>query len=156
MGRGRGAPIARARAGGIQIAGTDYREVVQLDDNAFVESGFDRVSEVEIYTRVTLTTSTADEDTLDSTESAIQDLIANRVPALYVSRDGFREEPLLVHALETEARVVALERTALDALDLAGPLDRLLALDRPWSERRLDGAEVIARRVLELAARPGG
>ena len=81
----------------------------------------------------------------------VSDLIANRVPSLYVSRDGFREEPLLVHALETETRAVAIDRGALDHLDLHGPLDRLLALDRPWTERRLDGAEVIARRILELA-----
>lgn len=84
----------------------------------------------------------------------VADLIASRIPALYVSRDGYREEPLLVHALETEARAVALDRSALDSLDLAGPLDRLLALDRPWSERRLDGAEVVARRVLEIAEAP--
>jgi L-arabinokinase len=81
----------------------------------------------------------------------VSDLIANRVPSLYVSRDGFREEPLLVRALETETRAVAVDREALDRLDLRGPLDRLLALDRPWTERRLDGAEVIARRILDLA-----
>lgn len=81
----------------------------------------------------------------------VADLIANRVPALYVSRDGYREEPLLVRALESEARSVALDRSALDELDLAGPLDRLLRLNRPWPERRLDGAEVVARRVLEIA-----
>jgi L-arabinokinase len=81
----------------------------------------------------------------------VSDLIANRVPSLYVSRDGFREEPLLVRALETEARAVAIDRAALDQLDLRRPLDRLLALDRPWTERQLDGAEVIARRILELA-----
>src|SRR4051812_17499897 len=46
----------------------------------------------------------------------VADLIANRVPALYVSRDGFREEPLLVQALETEARAVVLDRAALDSL----------------------------------------
>ena len=81
----------------------------------------------------------------------VADLIANRVPALYVSRAGFREEPVLVHALETEARAVALDRAALQALDLGSGLDRLLALGRPWSERRLDGAEVVARRILEIA-----
>ena len=80
----------------------------------------------------------------------VADLIANRVPALYVSRGGFREEPVLVRALETEARAVELERSALDALDLGPALDRLRALDRPWTERRLDGAEVAARRILAL------
>ena len=81
----------------------------------------------------------------------VADLIANRVPALYVSRGGFREEPVLVRALEEEARAVRLERSALDALDLGPALERLRALDRPWTERRLDGAEVAARRILALA-----
>jgi UDP:flavonoid glycosyltransferase YjiC (YdhE family) len=81
----------------------------------------------------------------------VADLIANRVPALYVSRGGFREEPVLVRALEEEARAVSLDRSALDALDLRPSLERLHALDRPWTERPLDGAEVAARRILALA-----
>ena len=84
----------------------------------------------------------------------VADLIANRVPALYVSRDGFREEPVLVKALEEEARAVRLERVALDALDLGPALDRLASLDRPWTDRPLDGAEVAARRILALAELP--
>ena len=64
---------------------------------------------------------------------------------------GFREEPVLAQALETEARAVALDRAALDALDLGPALARLFALDRPWTERPLDGAEAIARRILALA-----
>ncbi|MCC7367923.1 MAG: hypothetical protein IT306_05850 [Chloroflexi bacterium] len=81
----------------------------------------------------------------------VADLIANRVPALYASRSGFREEPVLVRALETEARAVPLERAALDALALRPALDRLAVLDRPWTDRPLNGAEVAARRVLALA-----
>jgi L-arabinokinase len=81
----------------------------------------------------------------------VADLIANRVPALYVSRGGFLEEPVLVQALETEARAVPLDRAALDALDLGPALDRLQSLTRPWTDRRLDGAEVCAHRILEIA-----
>jgi hypothetical protein len=81
----------------------------------------------------------------------VADLIANRVPALYVSRGGFREEPVLVRALEEEARAVPLDRSALDALDLRPALERLHALDRPWTDRPLDGAEVAAQRILEIA-----
>jgi L-arabinokinase len=81
----------------------------------------------------------------------VADLIANRVPALYVSRGGFREEPVLVRALDAEARAVPLERSALDTLDLGPALERLRALDRPWTVRSLAGAEVAARRILALA-----
>ena len=81
----------------------------------------------------------------------VADLIANQVSALYVSRGGFREETVLVKALEEEARAVRLERSALDALHLGPALERLRALDRPWTSRALDGAEVAAGRILDLA-----
>ena len=81
----------------------------------------------------------------------VADTIANRVPVLYASRGGFREEPILVEALETEARAIALDREALAALDLRPALDRLAALDRPWTTRPIDGAAVAARRILDLA-----
>jgi L-arabinokinase len=81
----------------------------------------------------------------------VSDLLANRVPALYVSRDGFREEPILIRALEEEGRAVPLSREALDRLDLGPALDQLLSLDRPWTTRPIDGAEVAVRRILEIA-----
>jgi L-arabinokinase len=81
----------------------------------------------------------------------VADLIANRVPALYVSREGYREEPVLAQALEDEARAVALDRAALSSLQLGPALTRLFALDRPWTTRPLDGADVIARRILAPA-----
>ena len=78
----------------------------------------------------------------------VADVLANRVPTLYVSRPGFREEPILARALEDEGRALELPRAALERCDLGPWLDRLLALDRPWSDRPLDGAEVAARRLL--------
>ncbi|MFN8635963.1 MAG: hypothetical protein U0893_19110 [Chloroflexota bacterium] len=81
----------------------------------------------------------------------VADVIANRVPTLYVSRDGFREEPVLVRALEAEARATPLARAELNTLDLGPALARLAAVDRPWTDRRLDGAEVVARRILAVA-----
>jgi L-arabinokinase len=81
----------------------------------------------------------------------VADLLVNRVPALYVSRDGFREEPVLTRALKEEGRAVPLAREALDRLDLAPALERLLALDKPWTARPYDGAKVAARRILEIA-----
>jgi UDP:flavonoid glycosyltransferase YjiC (YdhE family) len=81
----------------------------------------------------------------------VADLIANRVPALYASRDGYREEPVLVRALEDETRAIAVDRDTLRSLDLGPALECLFALDRPWTDRPLDGAEVVAHRVLELA-----
>lgn len=77
----------------------------------------------------------------------VADVLANRVPTLYVSRPGFREEPILADALEREGRALALPSSALAQWDLGPWLDRLLALDTPWSDRPLDGAEEAARRL---------
>ncbi|MCC6175994.1 MAG: hypothetical protein IT305_11875 [Chloroflexi bacterium] len=79
----------------------------------------------------------------------VADCLANRVPVLYVSREGFREEPLLVRALETEGRAVPLARAALDCLDLGPALARLAECEQPWTTRPLDGAPQIARRILD-------
>jgi UDP:flavonoid glycosyltransferase YjiC (YdhE family) len=81
----------------------------------------------------------------------VADLLANRVPALYVSREGFREEPVLIRALEEEGRAVPLPREALDVLDLGPALARLQTLDRPWTTRPIDGADVAAKRILQVA-----
>ena len=81
----------------------------------------------------------------------VADLLANRVPALYVSREGFREEPILIQALEEEGRAVPLPREALDTLDLGPALARLQTIDRPWTTRPIDGADVAARRILQVA-----
>ena len=75
----------------------------------------------------------------------VADVLANRVPTLYVSRPGFREEPILAGALEDEGCALELPRTALERGDLGPWLDQLLALDHPWTNRRLDGADVAAR-----------
>jgi hypothetical protein len=80
------------------------------------------------------------------------DCLANRVPILYSPRGWFREEPALGRELERIGRAVELPREALASWDLAPHLDRLLGLDHAWSPIRLDGAEVAAGRILELAS----
>lgn len=80
----------------------------------------------------------------------VADVLANRVPTLYVSRPNFREEPILTRALETEGRALEVPRDALDSGDLGPWLDAVLRLDRPWCPRPLDGAAEAARRVLCL------
>jgi len=83
----------------------------------------------------------------------VADVLANRVPTLYVSRPGFREEPILARALESEGRALELPRDALDRGDLGPWLDAVLSLDRPWHVRCLDGATVAARRLLSVLGR---
>jgi L-arabinokinase len=80
------------------------------------------------------------------------DCLANRVPILYSPRGWFREEPALGRELERLGHAVQLPREALAAWNLKPHLDTLLGLNHAWAEIRLDGAEVAARRILDMAS----
>ena len=80
------------------------------------------------------------------------DCLANRVPILYTPRGQFREEPLLGRELERHGRALRLPRSVLRRWVLGPWLERLMSLDRPWAELRLDGADVAARHILDLLA----
>jgi len=160
------APLVLFSFGGHLSALPDADRLAALGGYAFVATAAGNAAEVDglavrhgqnLFVLPTLTDAYV--DLLAACDAAIvkpgygivADLIANRVPALYVSRAGYREEPVLAQALESDARAVALDRAALDALDLGPALARLFALDRPWTTRPLDGVETIARRILALA-----
>ena len=162
------APLVLFSFGGHANDGPDEARLAHLDDYAFVATATTRDATTSANSRAIrrgrnlfLLPQLADGyvDLLAACDvvvtkpgyGIVADLIANRVPALYVSRGGFREEPVLIAALEDEARAVSLERSALDTLDLGSALERLQVLDRPWTARPLDGAETAARRILALA-----
>src|SRR5439155_7632118 len=77
----------------------------------------------------------------------VADLFAARVPALYAERPRFAEYPVLAAALERDARALPIPRADLEAGRLRPYLERLLALDRPWGDLPLDGAERAAARL---------
>lgn len=83
----------------------------------------------------------------------VADCLANRVPMLYTDRGPFREYDVLVEALHQLGRARYAPRQDILDGNLAGHLDVLLNDlndHSAWRELRLDGAEVVARRVLEL------
>lgn len=81
----------------------------------------------------------------------VADCLAQRTPIVYTDRGDFPEYPILVEGLERDGRAVYLPQDELRAGRLGPYLERALALDKPWPEPRLDGAEVAARRLLEVA-----
>jgi hypothetical protein len=80
----------------------------------------------------------------------VADLLATRVPALFAPRPRFAEYPILRDALLTHARALEIPRADLEAAAFGPYLERLLALDHPWSDLSLDGADVAARRLAAL------
>lgn len=83
----------------------------------------------------------------------VADCVANRVPMIYTSRPGFREEEILIGAMERVGRAVPLPADALYAGQLRPAIERALADRSPWAPLRVDGADVVARRILEIAGR---
>jgi len=86
----------------------------------------------------------------------VADCLANRVAMLYTDRGPFREYDVLAAALPSLGRASYVPRADLLAGHLGPHLDALLASRTPWSAQRTDGAECVARRVLEFAVAQNG
>ncbi len=86
----------------------------------------------------------------------VADLFACRVPALFAERPRFAEYPILADALQRYGRALPICRAELDRGALGPALHRLLALETPWAELPLDGAERSAARLVALLAQAEG
>lgn len=80
----------------------------------------------------------------------VADVIAHRTPILYTSRGKFPEYPFLVQALSDWATSEFIPQEEVLQGNLGPYLMRLLEKNPNWPAVPLDGAEVAARKVLEL------
>ena len=160
LGLPREGPLVLLSFGGFSYAGLAPERLGELDGYAFVatshEYGSTRTPNLFVLPRVELSyidlLAACDAVVTKPGYGIVADCLANRVPVLYTPRGNFREEEPLVEGLERLGRAILLPRDALERGELGPYLDRLLSLDRPWAEVRLDGAAVAARHLLEMAA----
>jgi hypothetical protein len=82
----------------------------------------------------------------------VVDALANQIAVLYTDRGPFREYDVLAQALPTLGRAAYIPRADLLAGHLGPHLDALLDLSVPNAELRMDGAQVVAERVLQQLA----
>jgi predicted glycosyltransferase len=80
----------------------------------------------------------------------VADLISHQVRTLYTERGEFAEYPHLVQALDDCATAEFIPQDQLLSGNLAPYLSRLLDRKPNWPAVRLDGAEVAARKIVEL------
>lgn len=78
----------------------------------------------------------------------VADCVANRVPILFTDRGPFREYDVLAAALPELGRARYISRDELLQGHVGPHLDVLLSSAAAWPDVRLDGARVIADRVL--------
>ncbi|HZT07623.1 MAG TPA: hypothetical protein VFC51_11375 [Chloroflexota bacterium] len=81
----------------------------------------------------------------------VADCLANRVPMVYSTRPGFAEEQILVPAMHAMGRAVFVSNDDLFAGRLGPAIQEAIHLTTPWEPVPRDGADQIARRLLEVA-----
>lgn len=79
----------------------------------------------------------------------VADCLANRVAVLFTDRGPFREYDVLAEALIRLGRAVYVPREDLLQGDLGAFLETLFALETPWAALPMNGADVVAERVLQ-------
>jgi UDP:flavonoid glycosyltransferase YjiC (YdhE family) len=84
----------------------------------------------------------------------VADCLANRVPLLYTDRGPFREYDVLVAALDQRAQAHYIARDDLLAGRLGPSLEQLFAKRGRWTDDPIDGAEVVAERLLGMVGAP--
>ena len=150
-------PLVLLSFGGFAFAGVGAAGLEQLGEYAFITVGREagRAGPRNLFALAQ--DGYAYQDLLAACDAVVGKLgyglvaecLANRVPLLYVVRDDFREDAILGEVVERAGRALRLSRAELSRGDLRPSLQHLLALDTPWTDLRLDGAEVVARRLLE-------
>jgi L-arabinokinase len=78
----------------------------------------------------------------------VADCLANQVAMLYTDRGPFREYDVLAQALPTLGRARYAPRRDLLTGHLSPHLDALFASHTPWTNQAMDGAAIVARRLL--------
>lgn len=79
----------------------------------------------------------------------VADCLANRVAVLFTDRGPFREYDVLAAALPVLGRARYIPREDLIGGSLGPHLDALLAVRTPWPDQAMNGADVIADRVVQ-------
>jgi UDP:flavonoid glycosyltransferase YjiC (YdhE family) len=78
----------------------------------------------------------------------VADCLANRVSVLFTNRGPFREYDVLAAALPRLGRARYVPREALLDGCIGPHLDVLLETTTPWTEQPMNGAEVVAERIV--------
>lgn len=82
--------------------------------------------------------------------STVAEVIAHQTPMLYTLRDGYSENTLLEDALKQHAKCRYVEKSAFQTGAWVAYLDELVTSDFKWSDIGINGAEVAAKRLLEM------
>jgi len=113
-------PLSNAR--GFDAAALPYVDVVAAVDGVITKPGYGIVS----------------------------DCLANGTPMIYTGRGPFREYPFLVEEIEKSLSAVYLPAREFAEGAWEGAIREICALPRKTSPMRMDGAEVAARRILQV------
>jgi uncharacterized protein (TIGR00661 family) len=80
--------------------------------------------------------------------SIVSEILANRTPMVYVPRRDFLEDPILIDALKKLAVAEELSQKDYYAGNWQGAFDGLFSSPQHWADIRMDGADVIAKKIV--------
>ena len=83
--------------------------------------------------------------------SMVSEVITNQTPLVYVPRKDFAEEPVLIDGLNEFAVSEVLSQENFYAGNWQESFERLFAGKKSWNHIRIDGGDVIARKIYEYA-----
>ena len=144
--------------GGFSARGLDFEAFGRWRDYVFVTTPPMRVDQSPTNLRV-LNEAPADYVSLLAACDAVvtkpgygmvADCLANRVPMLFTDRGPFREYDVLAAALPRLGRACYIPRDALIRGELGPFLEALFASRTPWTEEPMNGADVVAEKLLTL------
>ncbi len=81
--------------------------------------------------------------------SIVSEVLVNRTPMIYIPRRDFLEDPILIDALNNMAIAEELSQDDFYAGNWRASFDRLFARDKRWADIRVDGANVIAQKIVD-------
>lgn len=81
--------------------------------------------------------------------SIVSEILANQTPMVYVPRNDFLEDPILIDGLKEFAICEELSQQDYYAGNWQPSFYRLFASANSWKKIRLDGADVIAKKIID-------
>ena len=152
-------PVVLLSFGGLGLQGLEPRSFAGLEGFHFLAQDVDAVpSNMTAFSNEGLDRlAVGYEDLVAASDAVVSkpgygivtDCIGARTRLLYTDRGDFPEYPILVAGMANLLPCMWISHDTLFSAQLGNPLAELLA--RPWPDvPRLDGAEVVARRLLEV------
>jgi hypothetical protein len=151
-------PLILLSFGGMGLRSVDLNLLARLHQYAFIAVGNHDAPVRQITNKDLLQTGIRYPDLVNSVDAVvtkpgygiISECAANQTPVLYTDRGPFREYPVLIEQMRSYIKSEFICRSDFEACRWDKPLERLLTSSSPVTTIDCRGAEIAARKCLEM------